>query len=550
MSIPDLGEAKDDLKITESRLRKWEYDMKRTCLSVNLPLCFTGATPPRPDPGHPPSVVRGVIGRFGYKPPAFDRKFLRGFRRFVRGWLRKNMTRLTEDQIPDFEQWLEETPYTQGRKDELSREWDKLSEACDFSKFDTVKSFIKDETYPTFKNPRIINSRVDAAKCFFGPAVAAVSDALFSRPEFIKTVPVPDRPVVIRDILLSSGLDQDYIFTDYTAFEAHFIKEIMYVTQGELFKYMLPDDYSVLGRNWFQIYMRTVSGKNRLIFKNFDATLEAVRMSGEMDTSLSNGFSNLMLFLYATREKGLELGVEPSVVGFVEGDDGLFRVSPASCAPTADDFARLGFTIKIGVTDTLSEASFCGQVYDMSDLIVVTDPIEVMLRVGWTNKRYTRANEYTRMYLLRAKGYSLVYQYNGCPLLSNLGRRILHLTEGVQIPERIFVNMDQWEAAKLRAAITADLPSQVEPGIATRNLVDKLYGISLEKQRELEDWIDGLELGFHRNPFDVPPSWIEYFDRYSLDHLVEDPCWMLRDEGGLLKLLARYKCCTRFLKSL
>lgn len=445
-----LPSAKKELKIGKSRVKRMEYNSRRTCLSQSLPLCFTGATPPQADPSHVLSVVQGIIKRFGYKTPKLDRRLKRKFRRFVQLWLRRNMTPLTADEIPTVDEWLENCDgYSAARKVELKAIWEDFCANPTFEKFEQVKSFIKNESYPSYKFPRAINSRIDAAKCYFGPMVQAISNKLFELPWFIKTVPVPDRPMVIRDTLESPKEGEDYCFTDYTAFEAHFTKEVMDMTQMELFKYMLSKSNQ---RLWLEVYRDTMTGTNKLTFKDISVSIEATRMSGEMDTSLSNGFANLMLFLFAVEEKRQVLGLSKAdVVGFVEGDDGLFRVTPAAATPDAQDFANLGFTIKIEHTKLLSEASFCGQVYDMSDLIVVTDIREVLCRLGWTNKKYTCANKATLMQLLRARGYSLCYQYNGCPVLSKLGRRILELTQEVKIENRILQGLDQWERSKLQA---------------------------------------------------------------------------------------------------
>lgn len=466
----------------------------------------------------------------------------RRFERFVSAWLKHNLTPLTEADIPSFEDWLAGTPYSAGRKAELRREWEKwISEGSDTSKFEKVKSFIKDETYPEWKFPRAINSRVDVAKCYFGPVVQAVSDVLFARPEFIKTVPVPERPAVIRDSLLVTNEGDDYIFTDYTAFEAHFVPEVMEVTQFLLFKHMLQNCHR---SEWLKVYMSTMAGFNELSFKHVNARIRATRMSGEMDTSLSNGFANLMLFLFCAKIKGAT-----SVKGFVEGDDGLFRVEPARCAPTEEDFASLGFTIKIGHTKELSQASFCGQVYDMVDLIVVTDPAEVLARMGWTNKRYAMANRHTLMQLLRARGFSLVYQYNGCPLLDVLGRRILDLTTGVQLSEKIFQNMDQWERQKLRAATNEALPPPKEIGSNTRQLVADLYKIPVVQQLELEEKFRSIDLGMHPMDVETPSCWKEYYHTYSLDYVNKSPVWLLKPEEPYLDRLRQFKTCRRFVDS-
>lgn len=545
--IPLPKTVKKSLRLKKCRIRRAGYNDRRTVLSTNLPLCFKGASPPRPDPSHPPTVAGGMMKRFGYGTPPLNRAMKRQFRRFVILWLRKNIDPLVDSDIPSLGEWLESTPYSQGRKAELMETYNKfVTDGNDFKDFRKVKSFIKDETYPEYKYPRLINSRVDAAKCYFGPAVQAVSDRLFSQSWFIKKVPVPERPKVLRASLLSTDTDEDYIYTDYTAFEAHFTKEIMEITQFELFRHMLKNTTG--NKEWFAVYCSILGGKNKITMKDFDATIEATRMSGEMDTSLSNGFSNLMLFLFVCYRKGAT-----SVKGFVEGDDGIFKVSPASAAPTESDFADLGFTIKIGHTKELSEASFCGQVYDMTDLIVVTDPLEAISRLGYTSKKYTRANHKTRMMLLRARGFSYVYQYNGCPLLYALGVRILELTEGYDIEERIFLGMDQWERDKLRAATANKLPEPVEIGDATRALVHRLYGLSPVRQLELEKYFSKIELGVHESPFqidEIPQVWRDYYNNYSVSYYNPNPVWLLRPEQSYLDRLGQFECCDAFVRSL
>jgi len=528
VDLTGLPDAKKSLKFGKARLSQAEYNSERTCLSTSLPLCFTGATPPRPDPGHPISSAAGIIKRFGYKPPVVNRHLKRNLKRFAALWCRHNLTPLTPADVPSFEEWLEDVPYSSARKDELKRVWDKEGRKPNKKLFETVKSFVKDETYPEYKFPRLINSRTDMAKCYFGPIVQAISDRVFESPWFIKKVPVADRPKVIRDTLLEQGAE--YVFTDYTAFEAHFTAEVMEMVQFELFKYMLKGAHQ---EEWLDIYTSTMAGRNKITMKWFDVVIEACRMSGEMDTSLSNGFCNLILFLFLAHENGAT-----AVAGFVEGDDGLFRVTPSNAAPTKQQFADLGFTIKIGTTPNLSEASFCGQVYDMDDLIVVTDPLEVLARVGWTNKKYTRCSHNTALQLLRAKGYSLAYQYNGCPVLSVLGRRLLSLTANVIISEKVGNNMDQWERSKLADAMNL-LPEEKSIGSNTRALVEKLFGLTVAEQLRLEDWFSKIEFGLYELPGidHVPNVWKHYYDVYSVDHLTNDPCWLVKPERSYIEPL-------------
>jgi hypothetical protein len=337
-----------------------------------------------------------------------------------------------------------------------------------------------------------------------------------------------------------------YIFTDYTAYEAHFVPEVMRSCQFKLYKHMTRhlSCYDDVMRFCFS----TLAGRNKCIFKNVTVGINGVRMSGEMDTSLANGFHNLMAFLYLCWKNGAK-----DVVGFVEGDDGLFRVEPPSAAPSADQFSLLGFTIKIGVTDRLSEASFCGQVYDIDEGIVVTDVLDALSRFGWTNKKYVRASFPTRLELLRARGYSMVYQYNGCPVLSTLGRKILELTEGVQIRQTIIDSLDLWERAKLNSAIS-NLPVEKIPGPATRFLVEKLFGLPVEVQIDWERRIS-QQTEFGPLPINLddycPKEWIDYYDRYSHPIFDTNPLWLVKDEAVFCSYLKEMAPQTeKFLNSL
>ncbi len=78
-------------------------------------------------------------------------------------------------------------------------------------------------------------------------------------------------------------------------------------------------------------------------------------MSGEMNTSLGNGFSNLMFMLYACEIQGIECD------GIVEGDDGAFALSLKPGQKFDESiFAEMGLTIKLEKHTDLMSMSFCG----------------------------------------------------------------------------------------------------------------------------------------------------------------------------------------------
>lgn len=522
--------VKDSFRVTGLRPQLQRYQP----ISARLPISYEYATPPRPDQGHLASALAGVAKRGATKTPTMSRKLKREFSRYVDLWLRRNFKPLSEDKLLSFDEWLAGTSYSEARKVELARVWTECGGRPTKRALQVVKCFIKDETYPEYKFPRGIYSRCDAAKCLFGPVVQSVSDVLFSMPWFIKKHPVKDRPMVIYDKLYKPG--SKYIYTDYTSFEAHFSASLMGVCENRLYTHAV----SRLGqdvRNTVKLMHSVKGGINRMTFKTFSCKQEAGRMSGEMDTSCSNGFTNLMLYLFASFKAGCK---ESKIVGFVEGDDGLFRNDGPF--PTEELFRELGMTIKIGLTDKLERASFCGQVYDIEDKTVVTDIAEQVCRIGWTNKQYVRAKPKVLRELLRAKGYSLAYQFGGCPILGRLGAKILELTEKDTIRQSIIDKMDFWNKEKLLEAFKYG--SQITtPGLSTRQLVEELYNITIDEQLEIENKIDNMtNLGYLPFKFShVPSDWTHYYELYNASDHDEVPVWIPTNERRLIKDLGKSK---------
>lgn len=519
--------VKESFKITRIYPK---YSVNRP-ISARLAICYEGATPPRPAQSDLLSSIAGAAHRVASQAPTPNRKMVRKFKRFVALWLRRNLKPLENDDVRTFDEWLDGTSYDAARKAELRRAWSKCSSKPTKRQLSIVKSFIKDECYETYKNPRGIYSRSDVAKCTFGPLVQSISDKLFALPWFIKTVPVNDRPMVIYDSLNKHGAT--YCYTDYTAYEAHFEKFLMDACESLMFRYMT----SRLGAQYRKVVEMMRDCKvsiNRIIFKTFCCQVEACRMSGEMDTSLSNGFTNLMLYLFASREAGCP---EERVKGFVEGDDGLFRNDGPF--PTEKIFEDLGMTIKIGLTQKLEHASFCGQVYSLDDLIVVTDVREQVCRLGWTTKNYVMSRPETKLELLRSRGYSLVYQYGGCPILGVLGKRILELTDGVNIRNSIVEKMDLWSRERLLKAMKWKQQIR-EPGLPTRQLVEKLYGVPVQEQINIECEISNM--GFGSLPFvfsNIPADWEHYWNTYNCSEPDEEPIWIPQRKDRLIRQLRK-----------
>ncbi len=453
----------------------------RPIVQVSLGCHAQGIALPHPCPQDVDTMKAGTAKRFAIRTPPVDPELLMKFRRFVKRWIHHNLTPLSPDEDVSIETWLEHCPYPAYRKKELLELFYSVLDPSD-PRYYKCKSFMKDETYPTYKHARAINSRHDYFKCRVGPIFKAIEKVVYKHPSFIKHVPVKDRAKYIFDMLFVPGAK--YIATDYTAFESLFVKELMEACEFELYDYMtskLP-----CHAEFMDLCYGVLAGSNECQFKHFKTTVPATRMSGEMCTSLGNGFSNLMFMLFTLSENGCS-----DVEGVIEGDDGLFRFRGP--VPTEAQFARLGLMIKMEVHDRLETASFCGLVFDLEDKRVVTNPLEVAAAFGWTSRRYARSGNSTLKVLLRAKSLSLAYQYPGCPIIQSLAHYGLRMTRGIQV-KRVLEGhgLNMWERDQLSEAVRHG-HTWVEVGQRTRLLVEELYGVTLEEQRRIESYLDNLD---------------------------------------------------------
>jgi hypothetical protein len=423
------------------------------------------------------------------QPPAADPEIIKEFKQFVQSELvRRKVKKLEPTFDLSQEWWLSETKYPEWRKQELRDAWEKckgLPQNEDWK----LKCFVKDEFYMEPKHFRCIYPRGDAAKAFEGPPIKAcelIAKDFF--PEMIKPIPVIDRPGYIMDRLYIPGAK--YAATDYTAFESHFVRDLMLACEMQLYEWIL--DSHPEGRRRFMEIKRRLTGKNRCRFKHFNLTLEATRMSGEMCTSLGNGFSNLMFFLFACHKEGI------ACTGVVEGDDGLFACSPKT--PEISTFEKLGLTIKLENHDRLETASFCGIIFDKVDQINVTDPLEVCNTFGWSKSVDVGLTRIRKLELIRAKALSFAYQYRGCPIVQSLAHAALRGTKHIDLRRYLehSRSINMWEREQLLEAIEKckannmeDLKMEVPQN--TRLLVQDKFGISTEDQLIIEKFYDDLD---------------------------------------------------------
>lgn len=371
------------------------------------PLCL--------DSNDPATVENGFKRRLLRKTPFDERRhdpeMLRRFSAFVNNYVSK----LPKVNPLEFEEWLEGTSYDNNRKEQLRRTREALHGGRPSSRqCSHIDSFVKGEHYPEYKPARMINSRSDAFKAFSGPYFKSLENMVYSTiPEFIKHVPMAERSKAINEL---RKVGNNLYSTDFTAFESHFLMPIMHVCECALYRHCFSNS------NDGEFIARVIEGQNRMRTRTgVRAECWARRMSGDMCTSLGNGFTNLMLAKFLASEQHCE------ITGYVEGDDGLFCTNAEL---TAEAYEKLGFTIKIAKISDISEASFCGMVFGPS-CEIIRDPRRFLQGFGWSQS-FLHAGSSIMDELLRAKSLSTCYETPQCPIVGVLARKALELTRHVR----------------------------------------------------------------------------------------------------------------------
>lgn len=446
------------------------------------------ALPPRPDVSHPTSALYGVAKRMAYAPKNPDPVMMEKFRCFVQQWVSTNQTPIESTEEFDFEEWLTECPYTDARKDELRRVREKIisedltDPITGLNVNATIKYFVKEEWYPEYKHFRGIWSRSDAFKVICGPFFKKIEKAVFKHPYFIKKIPKDQRADYIMNFMYQP--DYKYKSTDFTAYESHFKTKLMYCCEYELYKFMSCENERA--KKLLQIIFQVIANCNYASNKFFTLAVDAKRMSGEMNTSLGNGFSNLMFLLFAVDYYNL-----PHTGPVVEGDDGLLGL--INDIPD-EYFDLMGLNVKME-TSELSHASFCGMVFDPIERTIVTDPRKPLCTMMWVPRKFVGTSALKMMGLVKCKAMSMIYEYPGCPILSVFAHKVFSLLDGISIVPYAESNFDRRRIELMWVHYTDGniLPSK-PIGSRTRQLVEELYGISITRQLLIESDISKMTL--------------------------------------------------------
>jgi hypothetical protein len=307
-----------------------------------------------------------------------------------------------------------------------------------------------------------------------GPTTKSIEIFFYKQVPFfrLKSIAFADRPAAL-EVLNCPGVK--ILCTDHTSFESSINKDIMDCCEFQLYAHMLkhhPNREKYLAEVKY-----TMGSKQHCRFKECNVICEG-RMSGEMSTSLGNGFTNLMAMAFVAHKLGW-----PTLEGFVEGDDGVFKV--AGTLPTAKDFSDLGFDIKIEIHDDVCESTFCQVVYDRADLTPCVSPLKAILTTCWTDSKFRNTRKKSILCeLLKAKVDSLRYRAYNNPVIWAFGKKL-----------DSFIGQDVKPKHEKKYNYSVDYSNMhpwQSPSDSMRLLCEKVWSISIAEQLFLEEFFSSM----------------------------------------------------------
>lgn len=441
--------------------------------------------------------VRGIIKR-NCHDVQFNINLLQSFKLFVVDFIKKMYHPLPHiDHSHAFLDvaWLDEShQYTVKQKKLFHKLLDTYLNRVDDSeymkhygdKLYLCNSFIKREFYDEIKWARVINARPELFRSIVAPYIKEIERIVYNNKHFIKHK--TPREIVQR----MKEIKDKFVYvaeTDYSSFEGSFTDQFQKCCEYQLFKYMMKDNKSIwkiMKPIWFtqsRLLLKT-SRKNR-----DHVTFPGSRMSGEMWTSLGNGFTNMMLFLFLTKRcLNSHVGrliANPQCDFLVEGDDGFFGFNyPVDLTQVS----QLGFTLKINMANDINKLSFCG-ICMTPDGTTVPDFPRQLEKFGWEHREdaivyYSEKITHLEQELMRAKSMSLLACAPGNPVLQTLALKVMELTKGIQVKARDF---DWWERETFDILHMNIKPQPIT--YESRRFYEERFNISIYNQKKIEKFI-------------------------------------------------------------
>lgn len=427
--------------------------------------------------------IASMLKRSGSATPEGDKDTLAFFARYAKHAIEHVFTPPTTR--PTFEEWLERSKYSGGRKRDLQNLRSQLSYTSTkkHAEYTKADAFIKWETYMAPKIPRTINALLDEVKVIYGPTFHAVDKATFAARHgkwFIKGTAPHELPLRMQALFGTSRVME----TDFSSFESHH-RGVMIGVVRHWMMHMTRNFKNDEPRGFFEQLSRIVLGENTCKFKHSTAKLDETLMSGASWTSSSNGLLNFMLMSFITLKSAHPSASPEELVdyidefkGLIEGDDGICAV-PEFVDETL--ITKLGLRLKFEYHPRFGDANFCGIL--MSDSgNVITDPKKFIRKFFILPPDVVQCGKKKRMAYLRCKALSALTNYRDCPIVGMIAYEVCKMTSGYDVEWA----MGRMSAYERETTVLADPLIAPTPTPESRDAVRRRFGYDESLQLMME----------------------------------------------------------------
>lgn len=432
------------------------------------------------------NMIRGLCKRIGKKMD-YDVQEIRRFGQFVQDFIERHYEPLPSiEPTHEFldEAWLDGSKYNRVEKAKFHKLFDEWQEGnFEEKRLLECKVFIKREITPETKEPRIISSRTDMFKAVVAPYIRKVEDAVYDE-HFIKHCH-PDE--VQRRVRRVTDAYQYLYETDYSSFESSFSIPYIREVETRLFRHMLRNNPKI-----WSIVEKACSGSNVLVCPWMWVEMPGSRMSGEMWTSLANGFSNMMMIHYMASRVPADRPVDYDFL--VEGDDGLIgTTTPLDTSIVRD----LGFTLTLREGAHLNDLSFCGMIVG-PDRRLYCHPDNTLIKFGrTTDPRIVNARKkpwFTELLKsdLRTRALSMSVYCGSNPVMVEVINKSLELTRGASIRMEA---LDYWESdiLEVQKYWNEDTKRLPLPPAESYEFVEDIFGVDTKTLKTIGMEVDSQE---------------------------------------------------------
>jgi hypothetical protein len=382
--------------------------------------------PPIPNYHNSEDVLFGIFNRQLRPTPQPSDEALRKLKREVRREVCSFLKHYHDFLVPDFDEWIRARNYPIKKKEMYRKAYEDAPARRLKQREKKISIFVKKEAYDTFKPARMIANRTKFVAAKYGPKLTTLEEAVFSFDwgqgfsPFIKKIPYADRPEHITECF--SKYSHDWCFKiDYSAYENCFKNKFQAGVECHLYR----KAFEKMGALDPEIedFISVVLGPHKCNYKGFSYTVPEGRMSGDIITSLGNGFSNLMLIKFFMKKLNIPF------VCFVEGDDCVVKpsrpLSPTEIDTLIDSAFELGFIATLEHVGHVNECNFLSTCWNPDTMNSYKDATRSLLRLGWSFKAQPGDSLRHKKQLFKAKLMSELASSPNCPVLAPICYKLL-----------------------------------------------------------------------------------------------------------------------------